>query len=55
MEIRYTLGERSRRWSALPIRAPMGKTSWKTFIFSEKYSRAYLLPLQAAVCRKEEI
>ncbi len=44
-----------RGWGSLPIMVTIGETSWKTSIFPDKKTNAYLLPLKAAVRKKEKI
>src|SRR3989344_927458 len=43
-----------RGWGSIRVRATIGKTSWDTSIFPDK-DGPYLLPLKAAVRKKEEI
>lgn len=54
-EIRSQFGMVRRGWGSLPIVAMIGSTSWKTSIFPDKKSGAYLLPLKADVRAKEGI
>lgn len=44
-----------RGFGSLPVTVTIGKTSWKTSIFPDKKAGAYLLPLKAAVRKKENI
>jgi hypothetical protein len=44
-----------RGWGSLPVTVKLGKTKWQTSIFPDKKSGTYLLPLKAAVRKKEEI
>lgn len=44
-----------RGFSSVRVEATIGKTSWKTSIFPDSRSGAYLLPLKASVRRAEEI
>lgn len=44
-----------RGWSSYPVRVTVGKTSWVTSIFYDKKALTYLLPLKAAVRKKEGI
>ena len=53
--IRKTFGPLARAWGSLPVTVMIGKTAWKTSIFPERKSGAYLLPLKADVRRKEKI
>ena len=54
-EIKKLFGDHARGWGSLPIVAQIGKTSWKTSIFPDKKTGAYLLPLKADVRRKENL
>lgn len=54
-EIKRIFGALARGWGSLPVLVTVGKTSWKTSIFPDKKSGAYLLPLKAGVRRKEDI
>lgn len=54
-EIKERFGDLSRGWGSLPVIVTIGKTRWKTSIFPDKKSGAYLLPLKADVRKKEEI
>ena len=44
-----------RGFGSVPVVATIGKTSWRTSIFSDKKAGAYLLPLKAEVRKKEGI
>lgn len=54
-DIKKSFGELARGWGSLPVQVTVGKTSWKTSIFPDKKSGAYLLPLKAEVRKKEDI
>jgi hypothetical protein len=54
-EIKSLFGKSQRGWGSLPVVATVGRTSWKTSIFADKKSDAYLLPLKAEVRKKEGI
>ncbi len=54
-EIKKQFGARAKGWGSLPVQVTLGKTSWKTSIFPDKKSGAYLLPLKADVRKKESI
>lgn len=42
-------------WGSVRVHASIGETSWKTSIFPDKKSGAYLLPLKAAIRTAEGI
>lgn len=44
-----------RGFGSLPVEVKLGKTVWKTSIFPDNRSGMYLLPLKAAVRKKEEV
>lgn len=54
-EIKERFWTKKRGWNSLPVEAIIGKTGWTTSIFFDTRSDAYLLPLKAAVRRKENI
>ena len=54
-KIKETFGKSRRGWGSIPVSVAIGKTKWKTSIFPDKKSNAYLLPLKAEVRKKEEI
>jgi hypothetical protein len=54
-EIRALFGKSQHAFGSLPVLATVGETSWKTSIWLDKKSGAYLLPLKADVRRKERI
>jgi hypothetical protein len=54
-EIKALFGKAQRGWGSLPVAATIGKTSWKTSIFADKKSGAYMLPVKAAVRKMERI
>ena len=53
--IKKTFGAMKRGWGSLPVAVTIGKTTWRTSIFPDKNSGAYLLPLKADVWKKEKI
>lgn len=53
--IAETYGAMKRGFSSLPVAVTIGTTKWKTSIFPDKKIGAYLLPLKAAVRKKENI
>ncbi len=54
-EIKETYGKSSRGFGAVKVEVTIGKTTWLTSMFPDKYSGSYLLPLKAEVRKKEEI
>ena len=54
-EIRHWFGGVARGWGSLPVQVTIKKTIWKTSIFPENKTGAYLLPLKAKVREKESI
>ncbi len=54
-EIKKVFGSIKRGWGSLPVTVTIGKTSWKTSIFPDKKSAAYLLPVKADVRKKENL
>ena len=48
-------GLMKRGWGSLPVIVTIGKTSWKTSIFTDKKRGGYLLPLKAEVRKKEHL
>jgi hypothetical protein len=54
-QIREGFGDMKRGWGSLPVEATVGSTTWKTSIFPDKESGAYLLPLKADIRKKEKI
>lgn len=48
------LGTR-RAWGSLPVKATIGKSSWKTSVFPDKKSNSYVLPVKADVRKKENL
>lgn len=54
-EIKSGFGKSSRGWGSLRVEVTIGKTTWKTSIFPDKKSSAYLLPLKADVRKREGV
>lgn len=54
-EIKELFSGMSGGWGSLPVIVTIGKTSWKTSIFPDKKTEAYLLPLKSEVRKKEKI
>ncbi len=54
-EIKELYGKNARGFGSLPVEVAIGKTTWKTSIFPDKYSGSYILPLKAKVRKLEDI
>ena len=54
-EIKKRFGLHARGWGSLPVEVTIGKTTWLTSIFPDSKSGTYMLPLKAAVRKKEGI
>lgn len=54
-KITATFSGLKKGWGSLPVIVTIGNTSWKTSIFPDKKAGAYLLPLKAAIRKKEKI
>lgn len=55
VEIKERFGKSVRGWGSLPVEVTIGKSVWKTSIFPDKKSAAYLLPLKAKARQAEDI
>ena len=53
--IRSLRGPRSAGWGSLRVTATIGSTTWRTSIFPDTKSGAFLLPLKADVRQRENI
>ena len=54
-EINERFGDKKRGWGSLPVEVTVGTTTWKTSIFPDKKTKAYLLPIKSDVRKKEGI
>jgi len=54
-DITKKFGKAKRGWGSLPVTVTVGKTTWETSIFPDAKSSTYLLPLKAAVRKKEKM
>lgn len=52
-ELKKHFGAVAKGWGSIPVSILLGKTRWKTSIFPDNTSGTYLLPLKAAVRKKE--
>ena len=48
-------GGRKRGWGSMKVQATVGETSWETSIFPTKEMGGWLLPVNAAVRKAEEL
>ncbi len=55
IEIRERFGAKARGWRSLPVAVTIGATRWKTSIFPDSKAGSYLLPIKAAVRKKEKL
>lgn len=53
IEAQYTKPKRG--WGSIPVKVTIGTSTWKTSIFPDKKRGSYLLPLKAAVRKKEDL
>ncbi|HJV32402.1 MAG TPA: DUF1905 domain-containing protein [Patescibacteria group bacterium] len=54
-DIRKRFGAKARGWRSLPVAVTIGATRWKTSIFPDSKAGSYLLPVKAAVRKKEKL
>jgi hypothetical protein len=54
-EIKELYDKHRRGFGSIPVEVTTGNTNWKTSIFPDKRAGSYLLPLKAAVRKKEDI
>jgi hypothetical protein len=53
--IRAAAPGRSAAWGSVYVEARLGGTTWKTSVFPSKEAGGYLLPIKAAVRKKEAV
>lgn len=53
--ITQTYAALRRGFGSLPVEVTLGKTTFTTSIFPDRHSGSYLLPIKAAVRKKEEL
>ncbi len=53
IESEYTKPKRG--WGSIPVKVTIGNTTWKTSIFPDKKRGSYVLPLKAAIRKKEDL
>ncbi len=51
----YAGGKKGRAWGMIKVSVRIGGSSWDTTIWPDKASGSYLLPVKAAVRKKEGI
>ncbi|MCE2926310.1 MAG: DUF1905 domain-containing protein [Rickettsiales bacterium] len=54
-QIKFLNSHRQRSWGSLSVNAKIGKSEWKTSIFPNSKTGAYLLPIKANIRKKEKI
>lgn len=54
-EIQMFHGQQKKNFGSIGVTASIGKTQWKTSIFSDTKSGSFVLPLKADVRKKENI
>lgn len=54
-DIRKRFGGAARGWGSLPVAVAIGTTRWNTSIFPDSKAGSYLLPVKAAVRKKEKL
>jgi len=55
-EIKKSFGDILKKgWGSVPVMVKLGKSIWKTSIFPDKKRGAYILPIKAAVRKREKI
>jgi hypothetical protein len=55
LEIRELFGKEEEGWGRLKVRAQTGRSEWQTSIWWDSKKGAYLLPLKAAIRKKEHL
>jgi hypothetical protein len=54
-EIRVFHGGLQKSFGSIGVHATIGKTRWKTSVFSDTKSGSYVLPLKAEIRKREKI
>lgn len=54
-DINFFFAHVIRGWRSLPVIVTIGKTTWKTSIFTDTKLDTFLLPLKAEIRKKEEL
>lgn len=52
-DIKLRNGKRLRGFGSVPVQVTIGSTSWNTSLFPDSKSGTYLLPVKAAIRRRE--
>lgn len=52
---RQAIGGRSAAWGSVYVKVRIGTSSWETSVFPSKEVQGYLLPIKAAIRKKERI
>lgn len=53
--IKQLFGKTRKGWGSLRVRVKIGSSTWETSIFPDTKAQSYLLPLKAAVRKKEQL
>jgi hypothetical protein len=54
-EIYARFRDKQRNWGSIAVRVSVGKSVWTTSIFRDTKKAAYVLPLKAAIRKKERL
>lgn len=54
-QIKKRYGGAAKGWGSLPVTVRMGQTQWETSIFPDTKLGAYVLPVKAAVRKREAV
>ncbi len=54
-DIERFCSHRKRNFGSIRVNVTIGETSWQTSLFRDTKSNSYLLPVKAAIRRKEEM
>lgn len=53
--IRFFSANQRRNWGSVRVRARIGETVWQTSVFPQSQTDTYLLPVRAAIRKREAI
>ncbi len=54
-QIKFFAGHTGSAFGSIRVTTTIGRTSWKTSIFTDNKAGAYLLPIKAEIRKKEKI